>query len=123
MSKKIILVLLTILTGLFSSANANYMIDSFGDVSLVKNDGISATWLSDANFAATSGYDADGQMTWQESVNWIASLNASNYLGHSDWHLPTTVDGLPEDGYDGTTTVGYNIQPVLQRPQQPPDRT
>ena len=78
------------------------MIDTFGTITLVKNDGLSATWLSDANYA-------DGQMSWQEAVNWIDSLNSSSYLEHNDWHLPTTVDGPYIAGYDGTTTGGFNI--------------
>jgi len=28
------------------------------------------TWLADANYAQTSGYDADGLMTWQQSMDW-----------------------------------------------------
>ena len=56
------------------------------------------TWAADANLAMTSGYDADGLMTWAAGQTWIASLNAQNgglgYLGVNDWRLPTVTDTL-----------------------------
>ncbi|GEM_PF-856123 len=59
--------------------------------------------------------------TWQNQVNWAASLGDSlttvtidpAYSTSIDfstgWRLPTTVDGPRVLGYDGTTTAGYNI--------------
>jgi hypothetical protein len=44
------------------------------------------TWLSDANYAMTSGYDADGLMNWGDASNWAENLN---YGGYSDWRLAT----------------------------------
>jgi len=32
------------------------------------------TWLQDANYAQTSGYDDDGMMTWNDSVSWAEGL-------------------------------------------------
>jgi len=67
------------------------------------------TWLQDANYAMTSGYDADGRMDWQSAVDWVDDLV---YGGYDDWRLPTTVDGPDARvviGYDGTTTAGWNI--------------
>jgi len=70
---------------------------------------LNITWLADANYAKTSGYDPDGLMTWNEAQSWIPSLNASNHLGveltrfrgrFSVWdssglgqHSPFVVDG------------------------------
>ena len=73
------------------------------------------TWVADADLALTSGYDADGLMTWSQSVGWIASLNAQNaglgYLGTNDWRLPTVTDTGTSGcnfAYTGTD-CGYNV--------------
>lgn len=49
------------------------------------------TWLQDTRYAYTSGYDADGYMTWDEARTWASSLSFYNPLtqetyGH--WRLP-----------------------------------
>lgn len=46
------------------------------------------TWLADANYAQTTGYDADGFMDWATANAWAASLNIN---GVSGWRLPDTV--------------------------------
>lgn len=69
------------------------------------DDVLNITWLADADYAKTSGYDADGLMTWSASVGWIATLNAANHLGTNNWRLPFVVDtGAPgcDSGNDGT---------------------
>lgn len=43
------------------------------------------TWLADANAAMTSGYDADGRMNWQQSMDWAAGLTVGGVDG---WRLP-----------------------------------
>ncbi|MBI4849240.1 MAG: PEP-CTERM sorting domain-containing protein [Nitrospirae bacterium] len=65
-------------------------------------------------------YDSDLDITWydytksidswQNQVNWASGLTV-DFGGtiYDDWRLPTTVDGPSVYGYDGTTTVGYNI--------------
>jgi hypothetical protein len=73
---------------------------------LIYDDVLKITWLQDANYAKTSGYDSDGLMNWSQATTWAANLV---YGGYSDWRLPTTVDGPWVWGYDGTTTAGYNI--------------
>ena len=47
------------------------------------------TWLGDANWAKTSGFDADGEMTWDEASAWARDLTIG---GFSDWRLPLTLD-------------------------------
>jgi hypothetical protein len=42
------------------------------------------TWLQDAHYALTSGYDDDGYMTWYEAVEWADQLV---YAGFNDWRL------------------------------------
>lgn len=68
------------------------------------------TWLSDWNYAATSGYAAanaggtrenaifaDGRMGWAAANSWANNLV---YGGFSDWRLPTAVNA------DGTGPCG-----------------
>jgi hypothetical protein len=64
------------------------------------------TWLQDANYAFTSGYDNDNTMTWQQATNWTANLV---YGGFSDWRLPSAgIIGDNNLSYDGSTDRGYN---------------
>ena len=37
-------------------------------------------------FGSTAG---DGRLTWQHALDYIDLLNLDNYLGYSDWRLPT----------------------------------
>lgn len=78
---------------------------------LIYDEDQNITWLQDANYAKTSGYDSDGVMSWDETVAWAGQLV---YAGYSDWRLPMTIDGAwTEDwsnvDYDGTAAGGYNI--------------
>lgn len=76
------------------------------------DDVLGITWLADANYAQTSGYDQDGLMTWRVAQAWVAALNSANYLGVSDWRLPAVTDtGNPYCGdvaYAGTD-CGFNV--------------
>jgi hypothetical protein len=53
---------------------------------LIYDDYLDITWLADANYAMTSGYDDDGAMSWQSAMNWADGLS---YAGFDDWRLPT----------------------------------
>lgn len=44
------------------------------------------TWLSDMNYARTSGYDSDGRMSWSAANQWANNLV---HGGFDDWRLPT----------------------------------
>lgn len=78
------------------------------------DDVLNITWLTDANYAMTSGYSVDGQMTWDDSLGFIQYLNDVSYLGVTGWRLPGV---RPIDGTDmnwvwsttGETDLGYNI--------------
>lgn len=65
-------------------------------------------WLLDANQAMTSGYDADGRMTWLQASQWADSLQ---FAGFSDWRLPSAgiVTTSPCRSYAGECNYGYNI--------------
>src|SRR5580698_2682453 len=76
--------------------------------------GNSVTWLADANLAGKTLPDgtnfrfglplcdvsktepvdpcvnAIGTMNYASAEAWVGAMNAANYLGHSDWQLPTT---------------------------------
>lgn len=73
---------------------------------LIYDDVLSITWLQDANYAMTSGYDANGLMEWDDAMTWADTLV---YGGYSDWRLPTVVPQNFDNGFDGTTGFGYNI--------------
>jgi hypothetical protein len=85
---------------------------------LIYDDVLDITWLKDANYAMTSGFDSDGKMTWGTAVAWAASLNYSGYTG---WRLPTVspANGSsfvygdfvshPSNSYSGLTDLGFNV--------------
>lgn len=90
-----------------------------GTITQTRNDGSMLMWLKDANLAASetfgvSGIHSQGYMTWYTAIEWIAAMNAANYLGHNDWRLPEVnpVNGVSYNyslSYDGSTDNGYNI--------------
>ena len=74
-------------TVLFLSTTANAaLIERLGGLAYYDTDA-NLTWLADANYAQTSGYDADGYMDWVEANAWASGLNISGVTG---WRLPTT---------------------------------
>lgn len=65
---------------------------------LIYDTDLGITWLQDANYAKTSGDDADGGMEWSQAMTWVAGLV---YQGYSDWRLPATP---PCSGYYCTSS-------------------
>ena len=56
---------------------------------------LNVTWIADANLAASntfgvSGINTDGTMSQAMAEYWVNGMNVDNYLGYSDWRLPTT---------------------------------
>lgn len=79
-----------LLFGFVGVANAT-LIDRGGG--LIYDDVLDITWLQDANYAYTSGYDSDGYMTWYTAMSWAASLSYYDSVRdvyYDDWRLPTT---------------------------------
>ena len=101
--------LLLIFTLILSTSANAALISRLGGLAYY-DDVADLTWLADANYAMTSGYDADGRMIWDESMTWVSGLNIGGVTG---WRLPDTIDV----GNDGATYTnlyqgvdyGYNI--------------
>ena len=67
---------------------------------------LNITWLADADYAKTSGYDANGLMHFTEAKVWAAQLNLG---GTSGWRLPKISDPtLPCEIKWSTPNCGYN---------------
>jgi hypothetical protein len=78
---------------------------------LIYDDVLNVTWLQDANYAKSSGYDADGKMNWGDANAWASNLV---YGGYSDWRLPSIMDtGSVGCNYAlSGTDCGFNVQTV-----------
>lgn len=83
---------------------------------LLYDDVLNVTWLQDANYAKSSGYNSDGQMTWAAANEWVANLeyfDTVRNVNFTDWRLPAvepigTTFNYQWD-YTGLTDEGYNI--------------
>ena len=79
------------------------------------------TWLQDANYAATTGRTADGQLRWDDARQWVAGLR---FHGTTGWRLPDArgVDGSgprsAENCADGE--IGHLFMVAATR-MSPPD--
>jgi hypothetical protein len=84
---------------------------------LLYDDVLNVTWLQDANYAKTSGYDSDGLMTWSQAMTWAENLSYVDTVRNvtwSDWRLPIV---KPVNGISfnlsflpaGTSDYGFNI--------------
>ena len=89
--------------GALSVSNAALVDQSGG---LIYDTDRNITWLANANLADSNtfgvsgiGTDSPGDMTWDTAVNWISAMNANNYLGYSDWRMPTTLQPDPTCTY------------------------
>lgn len=103
---------LTLAAGLcISGAAQATLIDRGGG--LIYDDVLNVTWLQNTNLAASNtfglAYNTDlgnhpndsegasyselinpnGRMTWGAALHWIDAMNTANYLGYSNWRLPT----------------------------------
>ena len=83
------------------------------------------SWLANANLPATNRFviplcnpsstqpciNASGSMGYRAAQAWVAAMNAANYLGHTNWQLPTTPknDSCPFTGPQGNS-FGFNCK-------------
>jgi len=94
-----------LMLGLASSAQAT-LFDRGGG--MIYDSDQDLTWLQDANYAKTSGYDADGRMNWDAATGWADGLS---YGGFSDWRLASVIDNGNigcNHTYNGTD-CGFNV--------------
>lgn len=105
MKKKLSMLALCACTLIAGTAPAA-LIDRGGG--LIYDTDLNITWLQDANYAKTSGYDADGKMTWFQATAWTDQLV---YGGFDNWRLPSTVqpDATCNPQFDGGP--GHGMQP------------
>ena len=71
---------------------------------LIYDDVLDITWLQDANYAQTSGYDDDGIMYWQEAKNFAEGVVLN---GYSDWRLPSVGSQLFQGFNSVSNELGY----------------
>ena len=100
MKSKIIgaLCVFTLSAGVVGNAQARLEARAGG---MVYDTDLDITWLADANYAKTSGYDADGLMNWADSNAWAEQLN---FGGFDDWRLP--FNALVDPTCDNNRDVG-----------------
>jgi hypothetical protein len=48
----------------------------------------SLTWIKDGNTPGPTACVPASTKTWQAALDFVACLNANNYLGYTDWRLP-----------------------------------
>jgi len=77
---------------------------------LIYDDVLDITWMQDANYAQTSGYDLDGSMNWADSKTWADQLS---YGGFDDWRLASAnlmnpTSPFPCFASNGSCDRGYN---------------
>jgi hypothetical protein len=76
---------------------------------LIYDTDLNITWLQDANFAKTSGFDSDGKMDWNTAYNWAANLAYHDSVRSTDisgWRLPKS-NMLFSDGNAPGIEMGY----------------
>jgi hypothetical protein len=112
--KKVVLALAT--AGVLSSGAAQAALNDRGG-GLLYDDVLNVTWLQDANYAKTSGYDADGQMDWNAATAWAANLvyhDSVRNVDLSGWRLAsnTPINGVSFNVFEstvGSSDIGFNI--------------
>ena len=99
-----------IISLLFAVGSANAALINRGGGMIYDSD-LNITWLQDANYIQTSGFDTDGLVNWATANSWATNLS---FGGYTDWRLPTVspVDGTNAFNigfsFNGTTDRGFN---------------
>ncbi len=73
--------ILVLTLGIATTANAGLIDRGNG---MIYDSDLDITWMADANYAQTSGYDSDGLMAWAAAMSWADSLS---FGGYNDWRL------------------------------------
>ncbi len=72
------------------------------------DDAADLTWLADANYAQTSGYDSDGLMSFSKANTWAASLDIDGVAGADGWRLADTLQPDASCQFNGSLSYGFN---------------
>lgn len=76
----------------FATATAQASVFDRGG-GLIYDDDLDVTWLADADYSRSSGYDADGYLAWDEANQWATSLvylDTIRGTALTGWRLPRT---------------------------------
>ena len=86
-----------------SSAIGDVIVSPNGNVVYDRTNGVS--WLANFDLPASNRFglpvcdgtvntktcvNASGSMSYQAAAAWVAAMNAADFLGHSNWQIPTT---------------------------------
>ena len=103
---------MTVIGGILLAANAGATLvarnfDGTSSIQGYYDTDLGITWLQDANFAKTSGFDSDGLMTWSTAKSWASGLNLN---GISGWRLADVAQPdancSGNDAFNGSTGTG-----------------
>ena len=70
---------------------------------LIYDTALDVTWMQDAQYAITSGYNAAGRLDWATANQWAAEVEYFDPVRGvvwNDWRLPTTINDPSSLGYD-----------------------
>ena len=99
------LIVLILCTSFCNTSAYAALLSRAGGAMLYDTD-LNITWLADANYSFTSGYDSDGRMDWFNASNWANNLV---FGGFTDWRLPTTTQPDPDCSFrNSVVDGGYN---------------
>jgi hypothetical protein len=103
-SARTLFIFVIVVLSFCSTARADLINNGNGTITEIRADGTALLWLADANYAKTSGFDADGALTEAAAVNWAANLTFAGYTG---WRLPTSnVNAGGSGGYSSDSEMG-----------------
>jgi hypothetical protein len=93
----------------FTNPNGTTPID--GNIILDRLTGLE--WPKDGG-SPTVGTCTGGMRTWEQAIDYVACLNANNYLGHNDWRLPNIneLESLVNEPYTATWLNGLGFNNV-----------
>lgn len=106
LTKKLLTTALALSLGLVTATANATLISRLGGLAVYDTD-LNITWLADTSYAKTSGYDADGMMTWSAANAWASGLTVGGFSG---WRLPTALPYDPScaNQNGGLYSTGYN---------------
>ena len=98
----IVLVMLLVITQAITSQAS--LIDRGGG--LIYDEDNDITWLQDARYAMTSGYDDDGLLTWNDAKIWAENLVYYDQVRETSWNNWRLPHKDPSPGYGSEQTNG-----------------